>query len=136
MKRVLIHICIVVFAFKPTKSQVIDFTQEDRDRILRTEIRLEEFQKQTEIQFEAIQRQFEAIDRRFDSVQKQFDSVDNQFVSIQHQLNNQQTFLYWAFGIVISFMGFMFGFMLWDRRHILSAVATKTDRQTDDQKKN
>ncbi len=45
----------------------------------------------------------------------------------QMQFDNLQTFLYWGFGILISFMGFLLGFVLWDRRTTLAPVTRETE---------
>jgi hypothetical protein len=50
-----------------------------------------------------------------------------QFNNIQKQLDNHQTFLYWGFGILISFMGFILAFVLWDRRNTLASIVRKAE---------
>jgi len=57
---------------------------------------------------------------QFGHIQKQFDNVDK-------RLDNLQTFLYWGFGILISFMGFLLGFVLWDRRTTLAPVIREAE---------
>lgn len=113
MKSIILLSLITLFFVPVLLAYEVEFSQQDRDRILRTELRLEEFQKQSAIQFE--------------NIQKQFDGVQGQFIGIQEQINNQQNFLYWAFGIMISFMGFLLGLVIWDRRTTLSPVKRETE---------
>ena len=117
---VLILICLYVAfpAFAQVKSD--NFTSEDRKVLIdlqvkvgQLDVKLDEYQKQMQLQF--------------DHVQKQFDNVQKQFDNLQKQLDNQQIFLYWGFGILISFMGFILGFVLWDRRTTLAPVIREAE---------
>jgi hypothetical protein len=107
-------------------SREIPYTQEDRDRLIRTELRLEEFQKQSEIQYQAIQKQFDAIQKQFDGVQKQFDGMQHQFTGLQKQIDTLQNTFFWGIGIMISLIGFLMGFVLWDRRSTLAPLKRET----------
>jgi len=95
---------VAVPAFSQTRSD--NFTSEDRKvltdlqvKVGQLDVKLDEYQKQTQLQF----------------------------ANIQRQMDNQQTFLYWGFGILISFMGFILGFVLWDRRTTLAPVIKETE---------
>jgi len=103
---VLILICLLIAfpAFAQVKSD--NFTSEDRKiltdlqvKVGQLDVKLDEYQKQTQLQFN----------------------------NIQKQLDNQQTFLYWGFGIIIGFMGFILGFVLWDRRTTLAPVVREAE---------
>ena len=110
---VLILICLYVAfpAFAQVKSD--NFTSEDRKvltdlqvKVGQLDVKLDEYQKQTQLQFGHIQKQFDNVDKRLD---------------------NLQIFLYWGFGILISFMGFILGFVLWDRRTTLAPVIREAE---------
>ena len=101
---ILFCFCFVFPAFEQVKAD--NFTSEDRKVLTglqikagQLEVKLDEYQKQTKLQFDN-------VDKRFD---------------------NLQTFLYWGFGILISFMGFLLGFVLWDRRTTLAPVTRETE---------
>ena len=105
-------------AFAQLKTD--NFTSDDRKVLTdlqvkagQLEVKLDEYQQQTKLQFDHIQKQFDNVQRQFDNVDKRFD--------------NLQTFLYWGFGILISFMGFLLGFVLWDRRTTLAPVIRETE---------
>ena len=92
----------------PASGQVKtgNFSSEDRKvltdlqvNVAQLDVKLDEYQKQTQLQFD----------------------------NIQKQLDNHQIFLYWGFGILISFMGFILGFVLWDRRTILAPVVKEAE---------
>ncbi len=91
MRAAVISMYIVLLAVLQGVAQPVEFTLEDRDRIIRTEVKLEEFQKQMEIQFQSVQTQFGSIQTQFDGVQTQFDGVQTQFGSIQTQFDGVQT---------------------------------------------
>ncbi|MBC8180165.1 hypothetical protein H8E88_03485 [candidate division KSB1 bacterium] len=122
---ILLCFCMTLPAFAQLKTD--NFTSDDRkvltDLQVKTgklEVKLDEYQQQMNLQFGHVQKQFDSLQKQFDSVQRQFDNVDKRF-------DNLQTFLYWGFGILISFMGFLLGFVLWDRRTTLAPVTRETE---------
>ena len=115
---ILLCFCFVFPVFAQEKAD--NFTSGDRKvltdlqvNVGQLEVKLDEYQQQTKLQF--------------DHVQKQFDNVQRQFDNVYKGLDNLQTFLYWGFGILISFMGFLLGFVLWDRRTTLAPVIRETE---------
>ncbi|MBC8180162.1 hypothetical protein H8E88_03470 [candidate division KSB1 bacterium] len=115
---ILLCFCMTLPAFAQLKTD--NFTSDDRKVLTdlqvkagQLEVKLDEYQQQTKLQFDHIQKQFDNVQRQFDNVDKRFD--------------NLQTFLYWGFGILISFMGFLLGFVLWDRRTTLAPVIRETE---------
>lgn len=128
MKKIAL-IFMVLLVGKSTFSQrEIPFTQDDRDRIIRTEIKLEELSKRSEIQYQSIQIQFEGVDKRFESIDKRFENIEN-------QISDVKTFLYWGFGILFSFMAFLLGFIIWDRRTTLAPVKKEVEQLSLEDKK-
>jgi hypothetical protein len=89
------------------QARDVPFTQEDRDRI----IRLEEGQKSLQKQIEGLQKQ-----------------IDDLRASLQRQIDDIKTFLLWGFGILISLMSVLIGFVLWDRRTAVAPVIQRTER--------
>ena len=111
MKKYSVFILLCFGIAFPALAQVKsdNFTSEDRKvltdlqvKVGQLEVKLDEYQQQTKLQF--------------DHVQKQFDNVQRQFDNVYKSLDNLLIFLYWGFGITISFMGFLLGFVMWDRR--------------------
>ncbi len=101
-------ISIFFLLFLPTiglaEIKEIPFTLDDRDRIIRTELKVESVKTEMNARFEAVNQRFDAVDKRFD------------------QLFN---FL-WAFiGIFTAMMVSVFGFAFWDRK--LSLAPMKKD---------
>jgi hypothetical protein len=72
---------------------------------MRTEEKLEAFKNEMNIKLESqrneMNTRFEAIDSKIET-------------------------LYWGFGILITLMLFLFGFIIWDRRTALNPVQNKT----------
>lgn len=73
------------------------FTQADRERLYRLEIRMEENMK--------------TIDAKFDLVDKRFDAMQNQINGLQNQINN---LFYVVLTLLAAIFG-SFGYSLWDR---------------------
>lgn len=84
----------------------ISYTLEDRDRAIRTEVKLEEMNKRFEQRFEQIDKRFEQTDKRFEQMERNYQ---------------------WQFGILVSAMFILFGFILWDRRTFLKPFRLKVE---------
>jgi hypothetical protein len=115
MKKISMFVLFWFYLTLPAFAQVkIDnFTSDDRKVLTdlqvkagQIEVKMDEYQKQTKLQFEHVQQQFDNVDKNLD---------------------NLQIFLYWGFGILISFMGFLLGFVLWDRRSTLAPVIREAE---------
>lgn len=91
-----------------TFSQKIDYSVDDRDRLIRVEEGLKALQKQ--------------IDQRFENTNQRFENLET---SINRRLDNLNTFMFWGFGILFTGMLSLVGFTLWDRRSMLSPVIRK-----------
>ena len=101
MKRYLILSIIVISLMVPSLSQAEEFTQKDRERLIRLETKVEEGQK-------ALQRQ-----------------ITDLKVDTQRQTDDLKTLILWGFGILFGGMGLLIGFVIWDRRTALEPVAKK-----------
>ena len=80
--------------YSAAQSNEIPFTQQDRDRLIRLEVKVE------------------AIDKRIDDLRIDFN---------QH-FDDLLTIMLWGFGILFGGMGLLIGFVLWDRRTTLAPV--------------
>ncbi len=93
----------------------IPYTLEDRDRLIRIEISLKEFK-------ESVDRRFESIDKRFEQIDKRFEQVDKRSDGIERRLERLETVMMWGFGLLFTSMMGMVGFVLWDRRSVVTPV--------------
>ena len=82
-------VCAVIFT--AVYSSASEFTQEDRDRLIRMEATLQVFMQQ--------------VDKRFEQVDKRFDQM--------------MTFLWILAGIFTALVAAVIGFAYWDRRTII-----------------
>ena len=73
------------------QNREVAFTQDDRDRLIRLEVK------------------YEMLEKRFDDMDKRIDELK---IDIRTQIADIKTFLYWGFGILFSMMMFLFGFVL------------------------
>jgi len=90
------------------QSQEVPFTLEDRDRIMRTEEKVQSLRNEMNTKFEAMDSKFEAMDTKFEAMDSKIET------------------LYWGFGIMIALMLFLFGYIIWDRRTALNPIQNKT----------
>ena len=91
-----IFFAILLFTGNVFASKPVDFTQEDRDRIIRIETTLQVFMQQTDKRFESMQNQ---MDKRFDQL---------------------TSFLWMIVSIFTTLVVAILGFAIWDRRTIIS----------------
>ena len=101
MKKYLFLIIIFIVLIGPSISKSEEFTQKDRERLIRLETKVEEGQK-------TLQRQ-----------------IDGLKAATEKQIDDLRTLLLWGFGMLFGGMGILIGFVIWDRRTALEPVAKK-----------
>lgn len=89
-----------------SQSREVPYTLDDRDRVIRVEARME------------------ALEAKMDAVETK---MDIKFDSQQQQLNDLKTMFFWGFGIIITLIIFILGYMIWDRRTALKPALDKAD---------
>jgi len=89
-----------------------DFTQADRERLIRLETTLNMFMKNTDKRFEDMRNY---MDKRFDDMNKRFDQL--------------YTFLWIIVGIFTTLTLSVIGFAYWDRRTIIRRAKEETIEQ-------
>jgi len=112
VKKYFAIIAVLMILMPSSYAKCEDFTKEDRDRLIRLEVKFEEGQK-------ALQRQ---IDDLKSATIKQTDNLRD---GMLNQVDDLKTFLFWGFGILFGGMGILIGFVIWDRRTALEPVARK-----------
>jgi len=99
------------------------YTQQDRERSIRMEVRIEEMYKR----FEQIDKRFEQVDKRFEQIDKRFEQVDKRFEQIDKRFEFMEGKYEWQFGLLLGAMFLLFGFILWDRRTFLKPFELKVE---------
>jgi hypothetical protein len=115
IQKIFMFFLLILSLIGKAETKEIQFTLDDRDRIIRTEQKVETLDAKIDSKVDGIRSEmnvrFEAIDKRFDAMDKRFDQLFN--------------FL-WAFiGIFTAMMVSVFGFAFWDRK--LSLAPLKND---------
>ncbi|MBF0538375.1 MAG: hypothetical protein HQL03_09010 [Nitrospirae bacterium] len=88
------------------------FTQADRDRMTRLEVKLEEGLK-------AVNQRIDTINQRLDDNLK---AINQRFDAINQRLDDYRGLMY----VILSGMFVLVGFILWDRRTTLALVVRTT----------
>jgi len=119
----------------------VSFTLADRDRIMRTEQKLDAFQKSVDERFaslensinerfvsleNSINERFESTNERFVSLEKRMndrfisleESINMRFEAQQKQLDHIYTLLFFVLGAIMS----LIGFVIYDRRTAIKPV--------------
>jgi len=96
--RIVAVVLVCALIFTAVCSSASEFTQEDRDRLIRMEATLQVFMQQVDKRFEQVDKRFEQVDKRFDQM---------------------MTFLWILAGIFTALVAAVIGFAYWDRRTII-----------------
>ena len=98
-----------------SSEKEVPFTQEDRDRIIRLEAKVEEGLK--------------SVNQRIDDTNKRLEeglkSVNQRIDDINKRIDELRDFMLWGFGLLFGGMGLLIGFVLWDRRTALAPAIRK-----------
>ena len=113
MKKLITIIIFTGLIFQAfSQSREVPFTLDDRDRIMRTEEKLEAMQGEMNVKFESLRNE---MNSRFEGMEVKLDANNSKFEP-----------LYWAFGILFTIILFTLGYIIWDRRTALYPVQDKT----------
>ena len=112
IQKIIVFFLLIFPKISMAETKEIPFTLEDRDRIIRTEQKVEALNAKIDIKVDGLRSEMNA---RFESVDKRFEAINSRF----DQLFN---FL-WAFiGIFTAMMVSVFGFAFWDRKLSLAPM--------------
>ncbi len=156
MKEILIFLLVITVLPSFSICAAGEFSQEDRERLIRLENKLEVFMEQTDKRFvelrEDMNKRFELVDKRFvelrEDMNKRFELVDKRFVELREDMNKRfelmdkrivelREDMNKRFGEMISFFWIItaifttltvavIGFAYWDRRTIIKKAKEKT----------
>lgn len=90
------------------QNREIPYTREDKERLIRLEVKVEEG-------FERIDARFDSMEKKFDNLQLQISELKSLFLSL---------FL-WGFGVLFGAVGLIFGYLLYERRTTISTLENK-----------
>jgi predicted PurR-regulated permease PerM len=107
--RIVAVVLVCALIFTAFCSSASEFTQEDRDRLIRMEATLQVFMQQVDKRFEQVDKRFEELR---EDMNKRFEQVDKRF-------DQMMTFLWILAGIFTALVAAVIGFAYWDRRTII-----------------
>ncbi|MFN3976825.1 MAG: coiled-coil domain-containing protein [Aquificaceae bacterium] len=119
MRKVLFLVIMLFSLLVPSTAKEVPFTQEDRDRLIRVEVKVEALQKQIDDLKTSTQKQIDGLQRQMDGLQKQVDEL-------RSDLRTYMSITLGALFTIIVGIIALIGFVLWDRRTAISPVARKT----------
>ncbi|MBI9069679.1 MAG: hypothetical protein JEZ09_20450 [Salinivirgaceae bacterium] len=111
-----------------SQQQEVPYTLADRDRLIQVEANVNGMRNE----MNSLRNEMNSLRNEMNSLRSEMDAkietLNQRFNNIEKRLDNQQTFLYWGFGLLFSFMVFLFGFIIWDRRTTLAPVKREQDK--------
>jgi hypothetical protein len=124
IQKIIVFYLLVMPLIGLAETKEVPFTLEDRDRIIRTEQKIEAVYQR----FEAVDERFKSVDQQFKSVDQQFKSVDQRFDSMDKRFDQLFNFLWAIVGIFTAMMVSVFGFAFWDRKLSLAPLKKEDQR--------
>lgn len=109
----MIFLLFTVSSVYSQDQQVVSFTLADRDRLIKLEADVN-----------SIRNEMNSLRNEMNT---NLESIDKQFLYQQKQIDDLKVLFYWGFGIMITLMIFMLGYMIWDRRTALKPALDKTE---------
>ncbi|MCX6250631.1 MAG: hypothetical protein NTX61_07760 [Bacteroidetes bacterium] len=107
--------------FLRAEGKEVPFTLDDRDRLIRTEQKVESMRNEMNMRFESVDKRFESVDKRFDAIDKRFDAIDKRFDQLF-------SFLWAIIGTFTSIVISLIGFAFWDRKLAVRPVKIEQDK--------
>jgi len=93
-------------------AEETSFTREDKERLIRLEVKLEEGLK--------------ATNQRIDEISKSLNQrIDEGLKSVNQRIDDLINLMLWGFGILFGGMGLLIGFVIWDRRTALAPAVKR-----------
>ena len=114
LSNIVLALIINLCAF--AQNREIPYTQEDKERLIRLEVKVDEGFKRIDERFESMEKRFDSMEKRFDSMEKSFDLQISEIKSLFLSL-----FL-WGFGVLFGAIGLIFGYLLYERRTTISTL--------------
>ena len=103
-----------------------EFTQEDRDRLIRLEATLQTFVKQ-------VDKRFEQMDRRItelrEDVNKRFEQVDRRIEETNRRIDETNRNIRWLGLLMGGLVAAVIGIVVWDRRTAVRVAVQEAERE-------
>ena len=129
MKHLIILFSFTILALTMySQQQEVPYTLADRDRLIQVEANVNGMRNEMNSLRSEMNSLRSEMDAKIETLNQRFEGVQTQFDVINQRLDNLQTFLYWGFGLLFSFMVFLFGFIIWDRRTTLAPLKREQDK--------
>ncbi len=107
-------------------TKEVPFTLDYRDRMIRTEQKLESIDTKLDTKFDSLRvemnARFVGVDKQFVSVNQQFEAVDKRFDAMDKRFDQLFNFLWAIIGIFTTMVVSVIGFAFWDRKLSLAPM--------------
>ena len=110
----------------------VPFTQEDRDRLIRLETKVEEGLKAVDQRIDGLDKRIDGLDKRIDGLDKRIDGLDKRIDGLDKRIDGLDKRIDGLQNLMEILIGAIFaqtigivGFVLWDRRTALSPAVKK-----------
>jgi hypothetical protein len=132
VKQIIIYTLLFTSLYAKAVGKEVSFTLDDRDRMIRTEQKLEAVESKIDTKVDGLRDEmtarFESVNQRFESVNQRFESINQRFDAIDKRFDQLFNFL-WAFiGIFTAMLVSVFGFAFWDRKLSLAPMKRENAR--------
>jgi len=106
------------------EQQPVPYTLADRDRLIKVENEISSVRNE----MNSLRNEMKSLRNEMNA---RLESIDKQFEYQQKQIDDLKTLFYWGFGIIITLIVFMLGYMIWDRRTALKPALIQAEEAKD-----
>jgi len=121
-------LALLLQAFSIAAQNEVPFTLEDRDRLIKIEERYNSLQNQVDdIKTDVIR-----LEGQISGLRGEIGDLRGEIGGLRGEIKQQRAeimnLFFWGFGIMIGFMMFLLGYIIWDRRTALHPVRDKGNK--------
>jgi beta-lactamase regulating signal transducer with metallopeptidase domain len=110
MKKYFIILILIISGIcSKAQQQEVPYTLADRDRLIQVEANVN------------------GMRNEMNSLRNEMDSLRNEMNAKFETVNAKIDYIFWMMGVLVAFMIFMLGFMIWDRRTTLAPVKSEIE---------
>ena len=122
-KYFIITVLLISGIYSTAQQQVVPYTLADRDRLIQVEANINGVRNE----MGSLRNEMNSLRNEMNSLRNEMDSLRNEMNAKFETVNAKIDYIFWMMGVMVAFMIFMLGFIIWDRRTTLAPVKSEIE---------
>jgi len=124
MKKYLIIIVFIISGIcSKAQQQQVPYTLADRDRLIQVEANVNGMRNE----MNSLRNEMNSLRSEMSSLRSEMNSLRNEMNAKFDTVNAKIDYIFWMMGVMVAFMIFILGFIIWDRRTTLAPVKSEIE---------